>query len=312
MRRSEINRIYTVSPLNYIGGKGRILDQILPYFPQDIDTFVDLFCGGCNVGINTHANHYIYNDNNRQLIGILRMFRNLKATTVVNRIEKIIDQYGLSRTSQHNFAYYGGECMKGVSRYNRESFFRLREDVNNFKKHNYQYYIMLYSLIIFGFNNQLRFNREGQYNLPVGKRDFNDVIKAKFLAFSDTFKAQVPTITRKDFRRFDYNNLTYRDFVYIDPPYLISDATYNEQGGWTEHDEYELLQLLDTLTDRNIRWGLSNVTYHKGKRNEILINWLNQRINLYHTHGINMDYSNSNYQIEGKNSGTLEIFITNF
>ena len=40
------------SPLNYMGGKYKLLTQILPLFPQNIKTFVDIFCGGCNVGIN--------------------------------------------------------------------------------------------------------------------------------------------------------------------------------------------------------------------------------------------------------------------
>ncbi len=43
------------SPMNYIGGKYKILPQILPLFPDNIGTFVDLFCGGCNVGINVSA-----------------------------------------------------------------------------------------------------------------------------------------------------------------------------------------------------------------------------------------------------------------
>lgn len=34
------------SPLNYIGGKYKLLPQILKYFPTDINCFIDLFCGG--------------------------------------------------------------------------------------------------------------------------------------------------------------------------------------------------------------------------------------------------------------------------
>lgn len=34
------------SPLNYTGGKFKLLPQILPLFPNDINTFVDLFGGG--------------------------------------------------------------------------------------------------------------------------------------------------------------------------------------------------------------------------------------------------------------------------
>ena len=34
------------SPLNYTGGKFKLLPQILPLFPNDINRFIDLFGGG--------------------------------------------------------------------------------------------------------------------------------------------------------------------------------------------------------------------------------------------------------------------------
>lgn len=43
------------APFNYIGNKYRIIDTIQEYFPAEIGTFVDIFCGGCDVSINTHA-----------------------------------------------------------------------------------------------------------------------------------------------------------------------------------------------------------------------------------------------------------------
>jgi len=55
------------SPLNYTGGKFKLLNQILPHFPEDIDVFLDLFCGGCNVGINVNADNMIFNDRNSHL-----------------------------------------------------------------------------------------------------------------------------------------------------------------------------------------------------------------------------------------------------
>lgn len=55
------------SPLNYTGGKYKLLPQILPLFPKDINLFVDLFCGGCNVGLNVKSNRVIYNDLNSAL-----------------------------------------------------------------------------------------------------------------------------------------------------------------------------------------------------------------------------------------------------
>lgn len=309
MRRSEMNSWFTVSPLNYIGGKARILDQLLPVFPEHISTFVDLFCGGCNVGINTNAENYIYNDGNSELTGLLKMFLRLNTTTILKRLDEIVEHYGFSKTKDHNFAYYGGNPMIGVSRYNKEPFLRLRQDYNNSPRNN-QHYIMLYGLIVFGFNNQMRFNDRGEYNLPVGKRDFNDVIRRKLEVFVDKLKAQHPLIQNKDFRRFDIGQLDNQSLVYIDPPYLISTATYNEGGGWTELDESDLLRFMDELNAHGIKFVLSNMLEHKGRKNQLLIDWIGQR-NLQ-VMGVNMDYSNSNYQVEGKDSGTVEVLVKNY
>ena len=309
MRRSEMNSWFTVSPLNYIGGKARILDQLLPEFPLHISTFVDLFCGGCNVGINTTSERYIYNDRNRELIGLLKMFLRLKTNTILQRMDEIVEHYGFSKTKDHNFAYYGGNPMKGVSRYNKEPFLRLRHDYNNSPRNN-QHYIMLYALIVFGFNNQMRFNDKGEYNLPVGKRDFNDVLRHKLHVFVDKLKAQHPVIQNKDFRRFDISQLDGDSLVYLDPPYLISTATYNESGGWTEQDEQDLLDLMDRLSEHGIHFVLSNMLEHKGRRNQLLTDWIACRdVQVVY---VDMDYSNSNYQVEGKDSGTIEVLVKNY
>tara|TARA_B100001059_G_C17530497_1_gene425270 strand:+ start:254 stop:481 length:228 start_codon:yes stop_codon:yes gene_type:complete len=62
------------SPLNYIGGKTKLLNQILPLFPSEINTFIDLFAGGCNVGINVNAQKVIINDNLNYLIDMYDFF----------------------------------------------------------------------------------------------------------------------------------------------------------------------------------------------------------------------------------------------
>ena len=56
------------SPLNYTGGKYKLLPQILPLFPEEINTFVDLFTGGCNVAVNVNANKIIANDMSHNIV----------------------------------------------------------------------------------------------------------------------------------------------------------------------------------------------------------------------------------------------------
>lgn len=189
MQRKQIKN-YTSSPLNYIGGKARILDQMLPFMPTDIDIFVDLFCGGCNVGMNVSAGYTIYNDTSKPLISLIKALKRMKNETIIKRINELIDEFEFSRTRDHNFKYYGGDANKGVSAYNREKFLRLRDRFNNYPRKDNQYYILLYTLILFGFNNQLRFNDNGEFNLPVGKRDFNTAIEAKLVKFLDALRLQ--------------------------------------------------------------------------------------------------------------------------
>ena len=300
------------SPLNYTGGKFRLLPQILPLFPHKINTFVDLFCGGCNVGINVEAKRHIYNDVNLFLIRLLQTLKNWDKHTVFEMIYKIIEKYNLSLVSRHSYEYYGCESNKGLGEYNREKFLRLREDFNNLKVDDYCYYIMLFVLIIYSFNNQIRFNSEKKFNLPVGKRDFNTRTSGKLSLFIDVLKAQNSKFTCSDFATFDIASLDDSDFVYIDPPYLVTCATYNEQNGWNEHKEHQLLSFIDKLTCKKIKCALSNVLRNKGRENHILLEWLERNTLKYTVHHLSYSYANSNYHKKDKVNCADEVLVTNY
>ncbi len=66
------------------------------------------------------------------------------------------------------------------------------------------------------------------------------------------------------------------------------------------------------MNDRNIRFALSNVLRSKGKKNGILIEWLEKNIEKYKAIQLNYSYSNSNYQIKDKTSSTEEVLIINY
>ena len=306
------NRHYIQSPLNYTGGKYKLLSQLLPLFPDNINCFVDLFCGGCNVGINVRCNTVLFNDLNRPLLYLYNTFKNLDKDLIFALIYKIIDDYKLSLVSKYGYEYYGCESSKGLGAYNRERFIRLRDDFNNNHNEDYYYYLMLYVLIVYAFNNQIRFNSNGKYNLPVGKRDFNTQMHTKLDLFIERIKAQDCIFSCKDFRELDISLSSYRDFVYVDPPYLITCASYNEQDGWTEKDEKDLLSFLDSLDKKGIRFALSNVLRSKGRVNELLVQWLEANRMKYVKHNLNYNYSNSNYHTKDKTAFAEEVLITNY
>jgi adenine-specific DNA-methyltransferase len=297
------------SPLNYTGGKYKLLDQILPHFPESIDTFVDLFCGGCNVGINVKANRVVFNDNNQKLLYLYNTFKNLGSNQIYAMIDDIIAEYGLSRSSEYGYRFYGCDGSAGLSSFNRMPYLRMRDAFNKMNE-DYNYCIMLYVMIVYAFNNQIRFNSKGEFNLPVGKRDFNNKMRMKLQSFIDRLHENDYVFICEDFRNVNISMLTENSLVYCDPPYLITCATYNEQGGWDEQSERDLLKKLDTLDLQGVKFALSNVLSSKGKTNTILKEWIDNRD--YRTIHLNYSYSNSNYHTKDKSNSTDEVLIVNY
>mgnify|MGYP002802922542 FL=1 len=93
---------------------------------------------------------------------------------------------------------------------------------------------------------------------------------------------------------------------------MITCATYNEQNGWNETLEKELLAYLDNLNERGIRFALSNVLHSKGKENKILLDWIDRNIGRYRVIYLDFNYANSNYQTKDKTSKAEEVLIVNY
>ena len=49
-KNNPVQSGFVKSPLNYTGGKHKLLPQITKLFPKDIDTFYDVFAGGRMLG----------------------------------------------------------------------------------------------------------------------------------------------------------------------------------------------------------------------------------------------------------------------
>lgn len=135
-------------------------------------------------------------------------------------------------------------------------------------------------------------------------------MQEKLSAFLNRIKSGDYKFTNMDFRMVKLDDFTEKSFVYADPPYLITCATYNEQSGWTEKDERDLLSYLEELDNRGIRFALSNVLENKGKKNEILSDWLRKN-EKFKVISLDYDYLNSNYHTKRKGI-TKEILVLNY
>lgn len=301
---------FIASPLNYTGGKYRILDQLIPHFPDDIETCVDLFCGGCNVGINVKADKVIFTDTCLPLISLFKTMKAIKTDDFIAEAKNLIKRFGLSDTESNGYEFYGCASSAGVGEYNKDRFKELRKHYAGLKDGSKEKSLALYVLIVFAFNNQIRFNSKGEFNLPVGKRDFNSKMQRKLRAFMDRLHDGSYEFRRMDFRKISAELVGKRGFVYADPPYLVTTASYNENGGWSEADEIDLLATLDRIHGWGCRFALSNVTRSNGRTNTILEDWL-ERNSHYRVIDIEREYTNANYQ--RKNEGAAhEVLVVNY
>ena len=285
---------YIKSPMNYTGGKYKLLPQILPLFPSEIDTFVDLFTGGGNIAVNiNNANKIIANDFETRIIEIYKTFQKYEIDELIETIELAIQRFGLTKE-------------------NVDSFNNFRTYYNKHIEDGYSFIIpvMLYVLICYSFNHQFRFNSKGEFNMPFGKNrsQWNNTMKKNLINFHKAITEKNIIFTDKDFTELKLDKLKPNDFVYCDPPYLITCATYNEKDGWNEQRERDLLNLLDNLDSRSVKFALSNVLFSKGKTNDILIEWSKK----YVVHHLDYTYQNCNYHTKDKESKPDEVLITNY
>jgi DNA adenine methylase Dam len=237
------------SPLNYQGSKFKLLPLIFNQVPKSIDRFIDIFAGGFNVGINAPCDDVIYNDHNFILTNLIHFIVDSNKDILINDIKSIIDQYQLKKND-------------------KQSFNKLRSDYNKNPNNT-----KLITLIIYAYNNQLRFNNKHEFNSSVGTNSLNDKIINKLINFNTNKNVIYQSNDFTKFFEFDYKE---NDLVYIDPPYLITTATYNDGSSrgfpnWSIKQENQLINYLKFLNENGINFIMNNITHHKNKTNDILI-----------------------------------------
>lgn len=288
-----------ISPIFYMGNKKKLINKgLIDLFPEEINIFVDLFSGSGIVSMNTKAKKYVVNDMDSNLYDLYQLFKTKDSQSIINHIEKRIGEYELAkeRTKRNEFKDKAKIEKYKVAYANLRSYYNKNPNVLDF-----------YTLMFYSFSQQFRFNSKGEFNMPCGNDCFAEKNK-EYIKDGCRFFSSVDTyISSEDFREFPVSNLTIKDFVYLDPPYSNTTATYNENNAWSLEDDYELFRLCDKLTTQGVKWGMSNVFENKGNVNQHLIDWVNK--NGYSVHF----FDGFNYVSCGKgNAKTVEVFISNY
>lgn len=295
------------SPLFYVGDKYKILKQIIPYFPKKIDKFIEPFIGGGSVFLNVEAKKYLLNDIDKNLYSIHKFLiesSNNNKDYLITELTNMINYYKLSCSAindivplelkkQYKKTYY--------SKFNKIAYEILKKDFN---KENLKDPKKLYLLIIYGFNRMIRFNGKKEFNVPVGNVDFNknvmDALKDYLIKVS-TLNIE---LMAKDYKEFiDEIKVKKEDFIYLDPPYLITSSEYNKI--WNEKNEIELLNFLDELNNKKIRFAISNVTHFKEKINKHFLEW-SKKYNSYEITSNYISYHDNSLK------NIKEVLVTNY
>lgn len=245
------------SPLNYIGSKARIIKEIKKYSNIHYTQFLDVFGGGFNVGINMGHVPVIYNDINWFVKDIIESFKKNDTYDYILFMRRIISKFGLEKA-------------------NAESYKKARDYYNSFPVENRDPRL-LFVIMLYGYQQQIRFNSSYEFNNPVGVRWFNDKVLEKMISFSRAIKEGNFSFYCCSYLDFE-EKIDKNTFVYLDPPYMLTNGSYNDGkrgfNGWNKELESELFEFLNRLNERNIHFMLSYVIEHKGKKNNDLIKWV--------------------------------------
>jgi DNA adenine methylase Dam len=292
------------SPLNYYGNKSKLLPQILPMFPSNINNFYDVFCGGLDVSLNVQANNINANDKHEDLIWLWNEILKYNSDSLGDELltidRKCFPMNDVDGKSLNTYGRTGDkDTWNKLMNQKREVYYKLREEFNNLKDKDFKTVILL-SLNSVGLQDSFKIdNRKIKFtcgNNRVNKNNQNSLNniadKIKHIKF-----------TNNDFRYIKDIDFKENDFIYLDPPYL---HTSQYEIKWNEQDEKDLYNLLDYLHNNNVKFALSNFADGKNHDNEYLKEWCGK----YNIHYLNNKHTN----LDGisKKGKRQEILVTNY
>lgn len=250
--------IYTC-PINYPGNKSRVVKKYPREFnarenlQNNEETFIDLFAGGFNAGINALGyKKYIYNDLDSQITGVIKMLYETDAYRLLRFCKKIIKTYNLDSSKKEYFNIF-------------------KDYVSTKAKYKDSYFMYVFLLILYSFRNFPKFKKNDTFANSHGNKTFDEGDIEKIISFSRRLKEIDVEFLSLDYQQVAIGNVDTTT-IYIDPPYMLTHFKYRWE--WSEADERRLINYMDKLCNDNYYFLLSNVLTYKKKKNELLKNWI--------------------------------------
>ena len=234
----------TRPPLKWAGGKFRLLDRILPAL-SELSTaahgggkrLVEPFVGSGAVFLNADYPAFLLCDLNEDLVNFYQV--------LVKDGEAFVKKAHKLFTPANNTA---------------EAFYELRAKFNAMKLTPNRAALFLY-LNRHAYNGLVRYNRQGEFNVPFGKYAAPYFPLAELAAVLDKSRRARLEFAVRDFRD-TFAALEPGDVVYCDPPYVPLSATANftayTSGGFGPEEQKELAHCAERAARLGNPVALSN------------------------------------------------------
>lgn len=288
------------SPIRYMGNKGKLIQKgLCDLFPSDINTMYDLFGGSGVVSLNTNANQYVLNELDKNIYSLYLLMEK-EPNKIISEIKSSISRFDLPTFSTDTRRQ---GVTKELRDFYKSNYMHARETMNADLKP-----INIMTLMYYSMSTTIRINpNTGQYNMPFGNGYFIEDKHGEQIRTFHSWLIQKEVSLYNDTYHAFVDKPLVGDFVYLDPPYLNTTATYNENGEWGDTEQKEVMEFCDALNSRGVHFGMSNTLFNKGLENTVLKEWLESKG--YKAHY----FDNFDYCTFGTGrSETVEVYITNY
>lgn len=225
--------------VKWVGGKRQLLPTLTPLLPERFTTYCEPFLGGGAMLFWRQPQRAIVNDVNSDLIQMYEVIR--------DNVEDLILELEKHKNESTHF-YEVRDWDRNKEKYGKLSNIEKAARIIYLNKTCY--------------NGLFRVNNAGEFNTPFGNYKNPNIVNAPTLrAVSAYFQKAEMTFSCRDYADV-LAEIPRTTFVYLDPPYdPVSDTanfTGYSRGGFCRDDQIRLRECCDDLTQRGIKFMLSN------------------------------------------------------
>lgn len=226
--------------LKWVGGKRQLMPSIVAHLPENLKelTYVEPFIGGGAVLFHLQPKNAIINDYNTELINVYEVIK--------NNLQELISD--LKKHKNDSDYFYNIRGLDRTKEFDKLSSVEKASRIIYLNKTCY--------------NGLYRVNNSGEFNAPFGRYKNPNIVNEPTLKAVHKYLNSNNIVIKKGDYKDILDDISEKSFVYLDPPYHplseSSNFTGYVQGGWDMYDQIELRKYCDKLTEKGIKFLLSN------------------------------------------------------